>query len=286
MLEERDIAQPGSEDFPVFIPNARRLSRRRFVSLATAGAASLAVRRSGLAESADLTIRAPYFPQGGTGSQESVNCGPTVVCMAINYSGAAAPAVADVRATLGVSGPTDIDQWTWLLDVYGVPWYPTWSQEEVGGSLRKGHPVVIGPWMGTMSIAGDYEMPWAQNAPWQGRYDSFAAGHAMMIVGLADAGVSYLTHDPLVFPGDATHYYSDGSPKGQYRRYGVADISANIATYGDAMGIAIVPYAQALEPAQRVKRVDPNRDGDYDGPGGGNPARRGVDPLSPETNDE
>lgn len=286
MLEEPGAAQTRSEVFPVYLPNARRLSRRRFVSLATAGAAALAVRRSGLAKSADLTIEAPYFPQGGTGSQESVNCGPTVVCMAINYSGAAAPAVADVRATLGVSGPTDIDQWTWLLDVYGVPWYPTWSQEEVGASLRKGHPVVIGPWMGTMSIAGDYEVPWAANAPWQGRYDSFAAGHAMMIVGLADQGISYLAHDPLVFPGDATHYYSDGMPKGQYRRYSVAEISYNVATLGDSMGLAIVPYAQSLAPAQRVKRIDPSVTGAFDGPGGGNRARRGVDQLSPKTEDK
>ena len=270
----------------MFIHNARRLSRRRFVSLAAAGAASLAVRQSGLAATTDITIKAPYFHQGSTGSESAVNCGPTAVCMAINYSGAAAPAVANVRATLGISGPTDVDQWGWLLDVYGVPWYPTWSQEQVAASLRKGHPVVIGTWMGTLSAAGDYEVAYAENAAWQGRYDSFAEGHAMVIVGLADDGLSYLIHDPNVFPGDATGYYSDGTPKGQYRRYSVAEISYNVATQGDSMGLAIVPYAQSLAPAQRVKRVDPARDGIYEGPGGGNSARRGVDQISPKSDDE
>jgi hypothetical protein len=270
----------------VFIPNARRLSRRRFVSLAASGAAGLVVRQTGLAATTDISIKAPYFHQGSTGSESAVNCGPTAVCMAINYSGAAYPAVANVRATLGVSGPTDVDQWGWLLDVYGVPWYPTWSQEQVAASLRKGHPVVIGTWMGTLSAAGDYEVAYAEKGAWQGRYDSFSEGHAMVIVGLADDGLSYLVHDPNVFPGDATGYYSDGTPKGQYRRYSVNEITWNMASQGDSMGLAIVPYAQSLAPAQRVKRVDPARDGIYEGPGGGNEPRRGIDQLNPETNDE
>ena len=88
----------------------------------------------------------------------------------------------------------------------------------------------------------------------------------MVIVGLADDGLSYLAHDPNVFPGDATGYYSDGTPKGEYRRYSVNEITWNMASQGDSMGLAIVPYAQSLAPAQRVKRVDPARDGIYRGP--------------------
>ena len=38
--------------------------------------------------------------QGGSGSNEAVNCGPTAVAMAVNYSGAAAPSPYSVRATL------------------------------------------------------------------------------------------------------------------------------------------------------------------------------------------
>src|SRR5919107_4458270 len=112
MLEERGPAPLRTEVAPMFIHNARRLSRRRFVSLAAAGAASLAVRQPGSAATTDIMIKAPYFHQGSTGADSAVNCGPTAVCMAINYSGAAAPAVANVRATLGLSGPTAIDQWS------------------------------------------------------------------------------------------------------------------------------------------------------------------------------
>ena len=270
----------------MFIANTRRLSRRRFVSLAAAGAATLVARQSGLGASTDIAIKAPYFHQGSTGAESAVNCGPTAVCMAINYSGAAAPSVGNVRATLGISGPTEVDQWGWLLDVYGVPWYPTWSQEQIGASLRKGHPVVIGTWMGALSAAGDYEVAYAENAAWQGRFDSFSEGHAMMIVGLADDGYSYLIHDPNVFPGDATGYYSDGSAKGAYRRYSVAEITYNVAVYGDAMGLAIVPYAQSLAPAQRVKRVDPEQLDVYDGPGGGNSPRRGIGQINPGATDD
>lgn len=108
-------------------PGARRLSRRRFVSLATAAGTSLLLPERGGAQTFGVVVKAPYLCQGNTGSESAVNCGPSTVAMAVNYSGAAYPSVAQVRATLGRSGPTDIDQWAWLLDVYAVPWYPVWS---------------------------------------------------------------------------------------------------------------------------------------------------------------
>ena len=266
-------------------PGDNRLSRRRLLSVAAAGAGALALGRNASAASTGITIRAPYLCQGGTGSNETVNCGPTVVAMAINYSGAAAPSVGNVRASLGIDGPTDIDQWAWLLDVYRVPWYPTWSQEQIAASLRKGHPIVIATWMASFSAAGDFEVAWAQNAPWQGRYDGFAEGHAMMIVGVSNDGYSYLVHDPNVFPGDATGYYSDGTPKGAYRRYSAAEVWYTIATYANGMGLAVVPYSQSLAPAKRIKRVKPELDGVYTGPGGGVAPRRGHDKLDPAAAD-
>jgi hypothetical protein len=259
-----------------------RLSRRRLISCAGASAASLILPDMTSASSTAVTIKAPYLCQGGTGSNAGVNCGPAAVAMAVNYSAAAAPSVANVRATLGRSGPTDIDQWAWLLDVYAVPWYPTWSQEQIGAALRKGHPIVIASWMGNFSAAGDYMVAWATNAGWQGRYDSFSEGHAMMIVGVNEAGTSYLVHDPNVFPGDATDYYSDGTPKGQYRQYSAAELWYTMATYANGLGLAVVPYSQSLAPAKRIKRVKPDEDGIAAGPGGGLAPRRGQDQISGE----
>lgn len=233
-----------------------------------------------------VTVNVPYMTQGGTGSEEAVNCGPATVAMAINYSGAAAPSVANVRATLGRSGPTDIDQWAWLLDVYQVPWYPIWSQEQIAGSLRKGHPIVIATWMGSYSTAGDFEVAWAQPADWQGRYDGFSEGHAMLLTGLSDDGFSYLAHDPNVFPGDPTGYYSDGTPKGYNRRYSAAEVWFTISQYANGMALAVAPYSQSFAPAQRIQRVKPEHLTEFDGPGGGAEPRRGAASLDPERNDE
>jgi hypothetical protein len=267
----------------VFKSGGMPLTRRGFLSLAGMGAAALAFPRPTSAASGEIVIKAPYLTQGGTGWNSGVNCGPTAVAMAVNYSGAYAPSVANVRATLGLDGPTDIDQWAWLLDVYQVPWYPTWSQEQVAAALRKGHPIVIATWMGSLSAAGDFEVAWAQNAGWQGRYDAFSEGHAMLIVGQTADESSYYIHDPNVFPGDATGYYSDGTPKGQYRLYNAAEIWWNIATYANGLGLAVVPYAQSLAPAQRIKRVKPEVDGAFTGPGGGVAPRRGQDQLDGDT---
>jgi hypothetical protein len=281
-----DLFQSSFGGFPVFDSDTNRLSRRRLFSVAAAGATSLALSRTASASSTAITIKAPYLYQGGTGGNETVNCGPTVVAMAINYSGAAAPSVYNVRATLGIDGPTDIDQWAWLLDVYRVPWYPTWSMEQIGASLRKGHPIVIATWMGSFSAAGDYMVAWAQNGAWQGRFDSFSEGHAMMIVGVSDDGYSYLVHDPNVFPGDATGFYSDGTPKGAYRRYSAAEVWYTVANYANGMGLAIVPYSQSLAPAQRIKRVKPSVDGIFSGPGGGVAPRRGQEDIVPAGGDD
>ncbi|MDQ2682348.1 MAG: C39 family peptidase [Chloroflexota bacterium] len=267
-------------------PGARRLSRRRFVALASATAGVHLLGGHTSAQTMAVTVRAPYLTQGGTGSQSGVNCGPTAVAMAINYSGAAAPSVAAVRATLGIDGPTDIDQWAWLLDVYGVPWYPIWSQDQISDSLRKGHPIVIGAWMGSLTPAGDYEVAYAENAPWQGRFDSFSEGHAMLLTGISEDGLSYLAHDPNVFPGDGTGYYSDGTPKGMYRRYSAAEIWYTIANYENSMGLAIAPYSQSFAPAQRIHRVDPENMAEYDGPGGGLTPRRGAKDLDAEQNSD
>jgi hypothetical protein len=270
----------------VFAPGARRLSRRRFVTLASASTAGMLLGTDASAQSFGVTIKAPYLTQGGTGSEQAVNCGPATVAMAVNYSGAAAPSVANVRATLGRSGPTDIDQWAWLLDVYGVPWYPVWSQEQIAGSLRKGHPIVIATWMGSFTTAGDFEVAYAQKADWQGRYDGFSEGHAMLLTGLSDDGYSYLAHDPNVFPGDATGYYSDGTPKGLYRQYSAAEVWFTISQYASSMAIAVAPYSQSFAPAQRIHRVQPDDLAGFDGPGGGVNPRRGSNQINPELKDE
>ena len=97
----------------------------------------------------------------------------------------------------------------------------------------------------------------------------------MLIVGLSDDGYSYIVHDPNVFPGDATGFYSDGTPKGAYRRYSAWELWSTVANYANGMGLAVVPYAQSFAPAQRIKRVKPEQDGIFTGPGGGNAPRRG-----------
>lgn len=263
------------------LPDAR-LSRRRLVSLAvgagvaarTLGAPGRVAAQQAPTPTPDLLLPAPYLHQGGTGPNEGVNCGPTTVAMAVNYSGVAFPTVMDVRATLGSNGPTDIDQWAWLLSAYGVPWYSTWSQWEMDAALKKGHALVVAAWMADLSAAADFETAYAQNWGWSGRYDRFGEGHAMLIAGTADAGANYLVHDPNVFLGEGTSFYGDGTPKGAYRRYASWEVWGTVARYASGQALAVIPPSVVDPTAPKV--VKPENTVIYDGPGGGHEPRRGV----------
>lgn len=261
----------------MFIPNLRRLSRRRFVSLAAAAAGTALIGRSTLASTVvDITNPAPFFAQGGTGPDSAANCGPATVAAAVNYSGVAHPAVIDVRATLGMKGPTSLDQWAWLLDAYGVPWFPTWSQPEMEQALRTGHVIVIAAWMANFSAAPDFEEPYSPFWGQSGRYNSYAQGHAMLITGIADQGANYLVHDPNVFPYAGTYFYGDGAPKGAFRRYSAAEVWNTVGGYAGGLGLAVAPpRAEATPAVPAVKRIQPEKGELFAGPGGGHAPQRG-----------
>jgi hypothetical protein len=223
----------------------------------------------------DIVIPAPYFAQGASTLGPTTNCGPAVVAAAVNYSGVAFPSVDDVRSTLGVNGPTIVEQWSWLLDVYGVPWYATWSRPALEDALRTGHVVVVATWMDDVSPAPDFEQAWSLNWGQPGRYCDYAAGHALLIVGTANSGADWVVHDPNVFPTDKTHWYGDGLPKGAFRRYAADEVWATVGSYGLGLGLAVAP-PPVLERPRPVKRVRPEHGQRFAGPGGGHPPRRGV----------
>lgn len=269
----------------MFIPNLRRLSRRRFVSLAAAATgAALIDRPAGAQTAVEVTNPAPYFAQGGTGRDAPSNCGPATVAAAVNYSGVAFPTVQDVRATLGMSGPTSLDQWAWLLDAYGAPWFPTWSQPEMDQALRTGHAIVIAAWMADLGAAPDFEEAYSPFWGQAGRYDAFSLGHGLLIVGIADGGANYLVHDPNVFFDSGTYYYGDGAPKGSFRRYSAIEIWNTVGSYAGGLGLAVAPKALP-EPApapESVRRVRPEKGGGFAGPGGGHAPERGERGLTGE----
>jgi hypothetical protein len=256
-----------------------RLSRRRFLALA--GAATVTASMTGLdgpppvSASTDVIIPAPYFTQGGTGKYSAVNCGPATVAAAVNYSGVAYPTVADVRATLGGDGPTNIDQWAWLLSWYGATWYSTWSRWEIDEALRTGHVLVVAAWMADFSLAPDYEVAWSANWGQSGRYTAFAKGHALLVVGTAEDGQNYVVHDPNVF-ADGTYWYGDGSPKGAYRKYNADELWYTIARYANGQALAVAPPPVAIAPPKPVKRIRPELGQGFDGPGGGHTPIRGL----------
>lgn len=267
----------------MLIPNLRRLSRRRFVSLAAAAAGAAFIGRPALAQTVtDIVSPVPYFAQGGTGKDAGSNCGPAAVAAAVNYSGVSTPSVAHVRATLGMSGPTSLDQWAWLLDKYDAPWFPTLTKPEMDAALLSGHAIVIAAWMADLTTAPDYEEPFSLFSGQTGRYDAFSSGHALVIAGIADAGANYLIHDPNVFQTSGTYFYGNGAPKGSFRRYNAAEVWHTVHTYADGLGLAVAP-SPLLAPApgpEPVKRVPTDRDDLFAGPGGGHAPERGERGLT------
>jgi hypothetical protein len=225
----------------------------------------------------DIVVPAPYYQQGGTGINETMNCGMAVIAAALAFSQVAYPTVADVRYTVGHNGMTNIGEWAWLLDVYGARYENVWSQEEIDGALRDGKVVVVAAWMGNISYAWDIDQAWSPNYGQSGRYSDYYAGHALLIVGKTADGANYLVHDPNVFPGRASDYYGDGTPKGEYRRYSAAELWWSVATYAGGRALAVEPPPPP--PPLPVKRMSPKEIRALKGPGGGKPTTRGV----PET---
>ena len=225
-------------------------------------------------KSTDFSIPAPYYFQGNSGTNSTVNCGMAVVAAALAYSGVAYPSVADVRYTVGHNGTTNIGEWAWLLDVYGAKYENIWSQEEINNSLKAGKVVVVAAWMGNVSAAWDYEQAWSPNWGQAGRYYSYNAGHALLIVGIADGGANYLVHDPNFFPDSPADYYDDGTPKGAYRKYSAAELWWTIATYAGGRGLAVDPPP----PPPPAKRIPVKEIKKFLGPSGGKPTTRDAGP--------
>lgn len=260
----------------MILRHPRRLSRRRFVSLASAAGASLMAPVSGLARSSDVTNLAPYFAQGQTGDDSINNCGPATVAAAIAYSGVASPSVEEIRGVLGFYGPTSTDQWTRLLDYYNAPWRATWSKNEIDKALQTGHVVIIAAWMADISYAPDFEQAWAPNAGQVGRYDGFSYGHSMLIVGSVNDRQTYQIHDPNVFDSEDVDWYRDGSPKGAYRRYDASEIWNTVNGYAGGFAIAVSPPASAVEGSKSSAQVEAEAGDAVIGPAGGQPAQRAL----------
>lgn len=220
----------------------------------------------------DIVVPAPYYQQGGSGFDETTNCGMAVVAAALAFAQVAYPTVADVRYTVGHNGMTNIGEWAWLLDVYGAKYENVWSQDEIDTALKDGKVVVVAAWMGNISIGWDLDQPWSPNYGQSGRYSDYYAGHALLIVGKTADGGNYLVHDPNVFPNRASDYYGDGMPKGEYRPYSAGELWWSVATYGGGRALAVDPPPPP--PPTPVKRMSKQEIKALAGPSGGKPTKR------------
>lgn len=158
--------------------------------------------------------------------------------MAVAHSGVARPSVAAVRATLGDSGPTNLLAWEELLAAYHVPYQAVRTRWDLEAALWDGKVIVAAAWMGALSPGPDYNRAGTPEGQQVGRYVPYGAGHAILIVGIADGGANYLVHDPDTFAGP-TSSYADGSPKGRYRRSSADEVWADIAHYAGALSLAV-----------------------------------------------
>lgn len=168
-----------------------------------------------------------------------------------------------------------MDQWAWLLDAYGVPWFPTQTQAAFDEAIRAGNVLLVAAWMGDFGAAPDFEQPYSASRSAAGRYSSYGLGHAMVVVGMADAGTNYLVHDPNVFPNVGTTFYGDGAPKGSYRRYPAAELWGTVQRYADGPAFAVAPVRAGAPAPPSTRHVRPEEGGLVRGPGGGHPPERG-----------
>ncbi|MDP9351331.1 MAG: 3D domain-containing protein, partial [Chloroflexota bacterium] len=203
-----------------------------------------------LAESA-VEPTAWYRYQGEPSSYDSmdnqqVNCGPTSVAMAIQYARGLSVPIRDVRAFIGKH-----QEYTYHSDITRA--LDEWDVEHRGGildagSLRevvsRGNAAIVALDMGKVSRGRDADGASTDPTLRTGRFETRARQHWIIIKGVSADGRYFVVYDGNVWggPGNATYWYSDGTPKGLDRLYLASEVEAGMSTFGTSVskGVEIV----------------------------------------------
>lgn len=222
---------------------------------------------------ADLSVPYRYQGESSSGACKSVNCGPTVVAMAIQHALGQWVAISDVRAF--ISGATcrvtNVADLVRALDNWGVSHATVSGMDAVRGAVNdRSHAVIVPVLMLDIAPGSDYLVNYSSPTDRDGRFYEYTDGHFVIVKGISSDGNWVIVHDPNVWDGNGKYWYSDYSAKGQSRYYSYSSFVTAFAHNGNqAIEILTTPPVTCNP---NVDQVSLYVDSDY----GGQCATKGI----------
>jgi hypothetical protein len=175
-----------------------------------------------------------YQGEADSGPKASINCEVTSVAMAIQYArnNLWVP-IASIREYIGKEGLTSTADAQRALQHWGVPYADVNTAEDIIAALNRGHIVIVGLMMNTISPGADYEKGSSDPSQRFGRYYAFDGAHSVVVKGITPDQGWFIVYDPNGWDGNPIYWYADGSPKGKDRYYPVGEFAQGMATLGD-----------------------------------------------------
>ena len=140
---------------------------------------------------------------------QHVNCGPTSVAMAIQYSLNVSVPIRHIRAFIGKHKRyTDLSDLTKSLDRWGVQYNSNiLDANSLKAVIDRGHVAIVGLDMRQVSRGADVNGASTDPSLRTGRYETTADLHWIVVKGLSSDGQYFLVYDGNVWGGPTSRTY-------------------------------------------------------------------------------
>ncbi len=193
---------------------------------------------------------------------ESSNCGPASVAMAIAWATGLHLPVREIRQIIGTNGYTTTDQLGGALTQWGVRHERSVSNAaDIRAALTRGNIAIVGLAMGAVSPGRDIEGASADPGLRTGSYTASSMMHFIVVKGITPDGTHFIVHDPNVWGRSPSpqYWYSDGSAKGKDRLYRMNEVEAGMRLFSahpgsrgiELLGAITVPSSTNAKAARR-----------------------------------
>lgn len=169
-------------------------------------------------------------------NNQNLNCGPTSVAMAVQYSKGLYIPINRIRSYIGknksYTNEYDIMK---ALTHWNVQYSTAiYNAQSIENALSHDHIVIVAVNMKRIAPGADINGASTDPSLRYGRFASFTGYHWLVVKGISADGKYFQVYDGNVWsgPADATYWYSDGTPKGRDRYYAVDQLERGMLDFG------------------------------------------------------
>ena len=180
-----------------------------------------------------------YEGESDSGSCASVNCGPAVVAMAVQFAkNNQIISIKDIRSFISgtncrFTNNTDLEK---ALDNWWVNHTTITGMDAVRSAITdRGHIVIVPIIMSKIPAGSDNESTQLSDpSDHFNRYNSYIDGHYVVVKGISQDGNWVIVQDPNVWDGNNKYWYSDNTAKGRGRYYDYQSFAIGFANNGNS----------------------------------------------------